>query len=279
MRFGVIVTDDDPIRGGEKGTAEYIINRFNQNNHYQDVFIPIYAISGELPPLNKILSYDGFIITGSHYSVNDGHPWQVRLEKFIRQVFFISKEFGQPRIYAMCFGHQMIAKALGGRVSHNPNQVFHFGSVDVHIESSFSNEDYVKRHFGSHQRKPSLKMMKLHGECVVSIPKVARRIGSSVQCENEILMYGKTILTSQGHPEYTKTEMEKTNAPVVKSSGRIPPKKVLEKLPTINYEDVDNLTEMVRSFLRNTNESKKRKHKKANLGNRVHSFDNLLILV
>jgi len=256
MKFGVIVTDDDKHRGGEVGTGEYFIERFTHRNVHKDEFTPIYAITGELPKDNEIITYDGFIITGSHYSVNEGAPWMLRLEAFIRKAYYMSLEFGKPRMFGMCFGHQLIAKALGGRVDYNDNKTFYFGSVDVEVDEVFVQEEFVQEHFGK-GRKPSLKMMKLHGECVVEVPKSARVIGSSSHCKHEILMYGNSILTSQGHPEYTKKEMYVTNATVVESSGHVDALSIRMQLLALEDDDVDNLTEMVRSFLRHNNRAQK----------------------
>ena len=54
---------------------------------------------------------DGWIITGSRFGVYEDHPFIPPLEAFIRAV----KEAQVPMV-GICFGHQIIAQALGGRV-------------------------------------------------------------------------------------------------------------------------------------------------------------------
>jgi GMP synthase (glutamine-hydrolysing) len=58
---------------------------------------------------------DAFVITGSSSSVTERAPWMLRAEKLVREI----AGAGTP-LLGVCFGHQMIAQALGGEVSRNP---------------------------------------------------------------------------------------------------------------------------------------------------------------
>lgn len=62
--------------------------------------------SGELPDL---ASYDAYLITGSPAGVYDPLPWIAPLEQFIRDA-------GDAKMVGICFGHQVMAEALGGKV-------------------------------------------------------------------------------------------------------------------------------------------------------------------
>ena len=248
MKFGIIVTDDDELWGGEKGVGDYIIRRFKERNDANDEFVAIHAVSGNLPTDDEIRSYGGFMITGSHYSVNDNFDWIDRLEHFIRKVYYRSREFGAPRMIGVCFGHQLIAKAFGSRIDNNPGDKFYFGSCTVDIAEEFEHLIYVTKRFGA-DIKSSMQMMKFHGECVLDKPSIASTLGSSQQCEHEILKYGNSILTTQGHPEYTKKAMSDTNAFIMERIGKLDRSEIKEQLLNIEDRDVDHLTEMVRSFL------------------------------
>ena len=57
---------------------------------------------------------DVFIITGSKYSVYDNNAWILELEHFIKEIIAANKP-----ILGICFGHQIIAKCLGGIVEKN----------------------------------------------------------------------------------------------------------------------------------------------------------------
>ncbi|XP_066921457.1 uncharacterized protein [Clytia hemisphaerica] len=249
MRFGVVVTDDDPLWGGEKGVGDYIIKRFEGRNSSRDEFTAIHGVSGQLPDKKDIITYDGFIFTGSHHSVNDDSPWMRRLEVFIRNAYQTSQEFGRPRMVGICFGHQLIAKALGGHIGGNPDKKFNFGSIDINVDEGFLSNDFATQVSFKKRRKSSITMMKFHGECVLEAPKIARLIGSSEQCKNEILMYGNTVLTTQGHPEYTKNVMALTNSKIMSRIGRLDEDEIKRNLDQIVNDDAENCTDMVNAFL------------------------------
>jgi GMP synthase (glutamine-hydrolysing) len=56
------------------------------------------------------------IVTGSAASVTERAPWMLRAEEYLRQAVAL----GQP-VLGICFGHQLLAQALGGHVEKNPN--------------------------------------------------------------------------------------------------------------------------------------------------------------
>jgi GMP synthase (glutamine-hydrolysing) len=65
-------------------------------------------------PLPDAASAAGFVITGSSSSVTERAPWMLRTEAFIRELV----ETRIP-LFGICFGHQMMAEALGGSVARN----------------------------------------------------------------------------------------------------------------------------------------------------------------
>jgi GMP synthase (glutamine-hydrolysing) len=58
---------------------------------------------------------DAFVITGSSASVTERAPWMLRLEELVRGVAHARKP-----LLGICFGHQIVAQALGGEVTRNP---------------------------------------------------------------------------------------------------------------------------------------------------------------
>ena len=72
--------------------------------------VDIYNIYENFFPAN-LCSYNAFIITGSAYGVYENHSWIKNLLEVIKQ----SVHFEIP-LLGICFGHQAIAQALGGKV-------------------------------------------------------------------------------------------------------------------------------------------------------------------
>jgi GMP synthase-like glutamine amidotransferase len=69
-----------------------------------------YAVVDGVFPKN-VTNADGWLVTGTKYSVYGQQDWMGVLERFIREIY----DARQPLI-GVCFGHQIIAQALGGRV-------------------------------------------------------------------------------------------------------------------------------------------------------------------
>ncbi len=77
-----------------------------------------WVCDGQFP--EGIAGCDGIMITGSPASVNSGEDWVTRLEALIRD-----RVAARQPIFGACFGHQVIATALGGQVGPNPGGWVH----------------------------------------------------------------------------------------------------------------------------------------------------------
>ncbi|KFI32087.1 glutamine amidotransferase [Haematobacter massiliensis] len=146
---------------------------------------------------------DGWIITGSRFGVYEEHPFIPPLETFIRAV----KEAHVPMV-GICFGHQIIAQALGGRV-----EKFSGGW-------SVGPQDYD---FGDR----TVTLNAWHQDQVVERPVGAQVVASSGFCDNAALAYGDDILTVQAHPEFDGTV---TQGLIDHRSGSVPGDRVAAAL-------------------------------------------------
>ncbi len=121
---------------------------------------------------------DGWLITGSKHGAYEDHPWIPPLEEFIRAVH----ADGRPMI-GVCFGHQIIAQALGGKVIKYPGG-WSVGRTEYEIEGD------------------TMALNAWHQDQVVEPPEGATVIGSSPFCANAAMLIGDRILTIQPHPEF-----------------------------------------------------------------------------
>ncbi len=71
------------------------------------------VVDGEFP--ESIHDAEGWLITGSRHGAYEDHPWIPPLEDFIRDGYA-----ARVPLVGICFGHQIIAQALGGKVEKYP---------------------------------------------------------------------------------------------------------------------------------------------------------------
>ena len=138
------------------------------------------------PNETEIDSIDGFIITGSKSSVYDDKQWIRDLEALIQRLHAERK-----KMVGICFGHQIIAKALGGEVSKSDKG----WGVGIHTY------DLDKAPFAGVD-DGQLKLVVSHQDQVHELPPGARNVVSNAHCENAGFVIGDHIFTLQGHPEF-----------------------------------------------------------------------------
>ncbi len=124
---------------------------------------------------------DGWLITGSRHGVYEDHDWIAPLEEFVRKVYA-----ADIPLVGVCFGHQIIAQALGGKVEKYTDG-WSVGHAEYEMEDC---------------ENPIL-LNAWHQDQVVELPENARVIGASAFCKYAMLAYGDKVLTVQPHPEFS----------------------------------------------------------------------------
>ncbi|KAG9093679.1 hypothetical protein FRC07_011431, partial [Ceratobasidium sp. 392] len=89
------------------------------------------VVKGAYPDDTKLSEYDGILITGSAASAYAPLPWIPPLLDFVARV---TKDFSKIRVLGICFGHQIIAGALGGLCVAN-EKGWEVGVFDVQLNS------------------------------------------------------------------------------------------------------------------------------------------------
>ncbi len=127
---------------------------------------------------------DGWLLTGSRHGAYEDHAFIPPLEDFVRQAY------GAPvPTVGICFGHQLIAQALGGKVEK------YDGGWAV------GRQDYMFEGHGN------VALNAWHQDQVMDLPADARVIASNDFCQFAGLVYGDRAYTIQPHPEFTNPIM------------------------------------------------------------------------
>ncbi|NHB77929.1 type 1 glutamine amidotransferase [Rhodobacter calidifons] len=140
---------------------------------------------GEFP--DDLQGFDGALIGGSPASVHDGEAWIDRLMQLIRDGFAA----GVP-LAGACFGHQAIAKALGGTVGPNPG-AFVLGTAETRVTCPAPWMEPVA----------SFRLAAAHGEQVTALPPGAEVVGVTPGCPAACYRIGNRVFATQYHPEMT----------------------------------------------------------------------------
>ncbi|MDX5357196.1 MAG: type 1 glutamine amidotransferase [Rhodobacterales bacterium] len=127
---------------------------------------------------------DGWLLTGSRHGAYEDHPFIRPLEEFIRRAYA-----EHVPMVGICFGHQIIAQALGGTV-----EKFAGGW-------SVGPQDYD---FGGQK----IRLNAWHQDQVTTAPPGAQVVATSPFCTNAALVYDDRAFTVQAHPEFSSSFLQ-----------------------------------------------------------------------
>ena len=243
LNIGLLLVEDGDFWGGMNGLYEHYSKRFATCSPNINI-VPLDAINGTLPTtLQQLQQYNGFIITGSNYSVNDGLPWMQRLEKWVDVMF----RSGIHRLFGICFGHQLIAKSLGCQVGRNVHSEDVFGTFPVTIHNALQTKQFFNRVFGFRRE---VMVMEAHGESVLSVPAhlKCQVLGSSETCQYEVVAWSDNIVSMQGHPEFDVDVMENRIAPMAREHGFLTDQQIGVAAKTFTDVDANDMVRFVASF-------------------------------
>lgn len=141
---------------------------------------------GELP--STVNPDELYLVPGSLDSAYDVKPWIVSLLHWIEKAYCRG-----AKMMGVCFGHQVIARALGGEVRK------YDGGFGGGVRQSRVIDNEMKRFFPDER----MRLLYSHHDQVMALPDGATRCATSDFCLNESYRIGRQVVTFQGHPEFT----------------------------------------------------------------------------
>lgn len=150
------------------------------------------VVGGE--PLPAAGDFDGYVVSGSDKGVYDDTVWMEPLKAFLLHC----KDAGKP-LFGVCFGHQIMAEAFGGKAEK-------IGEPEVGVRSFSVDDTRLEAHVW-------------HQDQVTEVPPDAHVIAQSSYCPVAGLAYDFPAMSFQFHPEYKAdyiaTVLERTRGVVL----------------------------------------------------------------
>ncbi len=177
LQTGIVPEDLSPTYGEYPDMFKTFLG--GHNFEFEDYSV----VTGTLP--GSINECEGWLVTGSKHGAYEDHDWIPKLEDFIREVYAANLP-----IVGICFGHQIMAQALGGKVIKY-NGLWGMGTQEY-----------------THPDGTKTKLLAMHQDQVVEKPPEAEIVASNDFCKMAGLAYKKRALSFQPHPEFSHEFME-----------------------------------------------------------------------
>jgi GMP synthase (glutamine-hydrolysing) len=146
-------------------------------------------------PHHRLSGYDAMVLTGSPRSLVEPEPWMDDAAAFVRK----ADDAGVP-VLGVCFGHQLIGYAYGGRVRTNPNG-WEVGTVEVTLTVDGVSDPLFAG------LPETLRVNQSHRDEVGELGPTTRVLAAGAHTPNQAIGVGDHVRGVQFHPEM--------NAPVI----------------------------------------------------------------
>ncbi|KAL8799050.1 MAG: hypothetical protein Q9200_007635, partial [Gallowayella weberi] len=119
------------------------------------------------------------------------NPWTNALVDFTKQILAQTR----VKLVGVCFGHQIVGRAMGARVGRNDGQGWEVSVTDVDL----TNEGKI-----FFEGKDKLSIYQMHKDIVFDYPAGVQPLGSTARCLVQGMFVPGRVITVQGHPEFTE---------------------------------------------------------------------------
>ena len=144
--------------------------------------------SGE--PLPSVASFGGIIITGSHAMVTEKKSWSEKTAEWVKRAVD-----AEMPLLGICYGHQLLAHAMGGVVGDNPKGK-EFGTVSIRL----NRDGRQDRLFD--ETPETFAAQACHSQSVLQLPAGATLLASSEMDPHHAFVVGRRAWGIQFHPEF-----------------------------------------------------------------------------
>ncbi len=151
------------------------------------------TVGERLPAFHQV---SGIVITGSHAMVTEHHDWSEYSAEWIK----VAADKQIPTL-GICYGHQLIAYALGGSVDYMPDGR-EVGTLPVTLHPS-AQEDALL-----HDLPEQILVQLSHRQAVMELPQDTVLLASSDRVPFEAFRYGDRVWGMQFHPEFSMDVMQ-----------------------------------------------------------------------
>jgi GMP synthase (glutamine-hydrolysing) len=155
----------------------------------------------------------GVVITGSHSMVTDHEPWSERTAVWLRHAV----ERHTP-VLGICYGHQLLAYALGGEVGNN-SRGMETGTVNVYLNEA----GRADRLLGGLANP--LRVQVSHQQTVFNLPPGAKHLAWSDRDEHQAFSVANNVWGVQFHPEFNANAVRAyvdDDEPLLRAEGQDP---------------------------------------------------------
>lgn len=167
----------------------------------------------EQQPLPDLSEVSGIVITGSASMVSDKADWSEKTGQWLKQAV----DAGVP-VLGVCYGHQLLAQALGGEVGLNPKGR-QIGTVNAHMLEEAAGDPLL----GDLPRDYPVQTS--HSESVLRLPPNAKSLATSERDDNFVIRFADKAWGVQYHPEFSAPVMWEyltRRADAIRSEGQDP---------------------------------------------------------
>lgn len=185
-KLGILLCDDAYPEIQEKHGAHEVsfIKMFESIGYAPQQYAIWNCHYGELP--SAVNEADIWLVSGSKWSAYDDYAWIGALKDFIRQI-----DLSDKKLLGICFGHQIVHEALGGKVQ-KCDQGWGLGAYPIKMKKSFCSLD----------ENEEIRILAMHQDQVFHLAHGFEVIASCDFCPNAVTTKQNKILTIQAHPEF-----------------------------------------------------------------------------